>query len=442
MKNEKGQLIKENKTSSRKNLKNIISVLTAGFVIFLLLLSGPAKAFVINFSADKNNVHAGEFVTFTASVDISPGENVPVQKLVLNLDNNEKNIHKKCIFSTDGRIISGCEGISIVKLSSDGTGYGYQFGYAYGYGYNFGYGYGYTESLSYQIRLNTECYEPGEYETKLSAYIGSEIFSKQGEVLKIIPEECDDEECYEELESSLTMDEGYPKQLDIKFICSAEGGSGDFSYDYDFGDGTTMLGGESEELHRYAKSGNYSVSCTVHDLVTGQESTSELSFELIYNIIKNKHHILGKGTIAKADDFNKLCLNSWKCTEWSSCLEGYQYRNCGQTRSDCMTANKPSETRECSIGLDDNEKSKFLDLTNIYNPKKEKVVRENIESVKQEDVKQAVVILGTQEGAVLMLLVVLIGMTLSLIIIILVKKTVRRKKIRHLRKIAYRPNKI
>lgn len=177
-----------NKTSRKERKSSgtyskIFGIFAAILIIALLVISGPAQAFVLDLTSDKSSVSKGENVVFNASIDIDSNEDLAVKKLVLELIGPET---VSCEFNVDGSIIVGCKGITIKRITN-GTylGYGYNHGEYSGYGYNFGYGYGYNGKLEYEITLASDNYQTGLYSTTLRTYIGNEIFSKTGNSLTI-----------------------------------------------------------------------------------------------------------------------------------------------------------------------------------------------------------------------------------------------------------------
>ena len=166
--------------NNKGKLGKILSILATSLILFLLVFSAPAKAFVLNLSSDKSEVSRGNTITFTASISISSSENLDVSQLVLDLNGvNGKNY--TCTFDKNGAILSGCLGMGITKISGPD--------YKYGYGYNtvgYGYGYGFNNGiLSYRIVLDTEDYQTGDYNTKLTADIGSNHYSQSGSLITI-----------------------------------------------------------------------------------------------------------------------------------------------------------------------------------------------------------------------------------------------------------------
>jgi hypothetical protein len=154
---------KDNKKRATK-IRILIVVLITVFTIGLIAYSGPTKAFVINLVSDKSTINQGDSLKFNASVTVNSNENLPIEKLILEL-NGPENV--TCEFAPNGAIISGCKGITITRLYGTDAVLGYGYGNYNGYGYSFGYGYGYDKTLNYEITLITDNYIPGEYKTKL-----------------------------------------------------------------------------------------------------------------------------------------------------------------------------------------------------------------------------------------------------------------------------------
>lgn len=163
--------------SSFKKYGKVLAIAMSALVLFLLIASVPAKAFVLNFDVKNNNVEKGQKVIFDVSIDINANENLPITKLVLQLTGKS---NKTCEFSVDGIILSGCNGMTISPFinSSQSSGYGYGYGYGTGTGYTVG-------TLSYRITLDTMNYETGDYQTKITAYIGNTTYSQTGETVTI-----------------------------------------------------------------------------------------------------------------------------------------------------------------------------------------------------------------------------------------------------------------
>jgi len=153
----------------------VFALLFTGFVLTLLVLTGPVEGFTLNLDINKTKPTQGDIVTFTAQIDIEQSEHLPIEKLILELDGPEK---LTCTFDRSGKILDDCEGITITKIQDPG--------YNYGYGYNFGYGYGFSKGvLKYKIELDTENLKLGEYSTLLKIKIGGEFFSQTGKNITV-----------------------------------------------------------------------------------------------------------------------------------------------------------------------------------------------------------------------------------------------------------------
>ena len=163
------------KITQKKHIKSkIFAVVLSMFILGLLVISGPAQAFILGLSVADDTVTKGDNAVFTASVDIKSGERLPIDKLKLVIDNNIV-----CVFDVNGNVIGECEGIDINLISNSVSGeYGYGYGnYGYGYGYNFGYGYGYSNGeLVYEIIVDSDNYSIGNHNALLRALINNKIF--------------------------------------------------------------------------------------------------------------------------------------------------------------------------------------------------------------------------------------------------------------------------
>jgi len=181
----------KNKQPSAKIIAGIFTIFILGLIIF----AGPAKAFILNLDladGSQDEVDKGELINFTATLEIEDVDQyLPINSLMLNLGS------KTCVFSINGEIVSGCEGVSIEKISgSFGAGYGYGYGYdnsyGYGYQYNFDYGYGYgygygigATELVYEITIDTEYFSPKTYNARLQADIGGTTYYSQPQQITI-----------------------------------------------------------------------------------------------------------------------------------------------------------------------------------------------------------------------------------------------------------------
>jgi len=201
MKSKKENNKVKHKKDRNNKLKILFIILITVITFSLIAYAGPAKAFVINLVTDKSGITKGGTLSFDASININSNENIPIQKLILEL-NGPEDVY--CEFSPDGTIISGCKGMTITKISGDKSILANGYGYFNGNLYSFGYGYGYNNELKYRINLLTNDYLSGHYDTKLSIPLTQAVspnkmmnllssnqndFSENGPAIDIYPEE-------------------------------------------------------------------------------------------------------------------------------------------------------------------------------------------------------------------------------------------------------------
>jgi hypothetical protein len=130
--------------------KKLLSFGITSMVLIILVLAGPAFAYIVTLNVVDDEVYEGENVEFSANVDIAENEFVDVQNLKLNINGEES---LSCVFDVNGNEISGCENVEIELISLPE----YEFGYG---GYNNG-------NMSYNIRVHTNELEVGEYSSEL-----------------------------------------------------------------------------------------------------------------------------------------------------------------------------------------------------------------------------------------------------------------------------------
>ncbi|HRZ85601.1 MAG TPA: hypothetical protein P5277_02365 [Candidatus Paceibacterota bacterium] len=179
----------DNKT--KKILKVLIAFLTIG-VISMLLVSGPADAYTLNLTSDKTTVNQGDEITFNVdlNINVDNGEYSKINTITLKLEGPET---KYCVFNVSGNIVSECEGVKLITLTSSidenslnfsDTYYGYtpqnysNYGYFYGYGYN-------KVNLNYKIVLDTTNYSAGIYNNSVKVVAGNEIIEYSGKSIEI-----------------------------------------------------------------------------------------------------------------------------------------------------------------------------------------------------------------------------------------------------------------
>lgn len=166
----------------------IFALLFTGFVIALLLLSGPVQGFTLNMTVNKEKPKQGETVTFTTQVDIQQNERLPIDKLILELTGKEKIV---CTFDRSGQPLGGCDNIKITKITDPGYGYGKDL--------NFGYGYGFaTGQLKYKIEIKTKNLRAGDYLAVFKIKINDEIHTHNGVEITVRDDDKNEKICTKE----------------------------------------------------------------------------------------------------------------------------------------------------------------------------------------------------------------------------------------------------
>lgn len=84
-----------------------------------------------------------------------------------------------------------------------------------------------------------------------------------------------------ELTAGIGPAKWYPQGLTVVWECHAAGGSGNYRYDYIFGDGVAQYNVvEDDRMHTYPSEGTYTASCTVHDVGAGGSATASTPITL------------------------------------------------------------------------------------------------------------------------------------------------------------------
>ena len=147
----------------------IYSTLIAMLVIAIIMMAGPANAFILGLIIPDPSVDLGDIINFDASLEIENDEFFDIQKFVLTISGP---IETTCEFDTDGAVLLGCEDMTIEQTSSANE--------------DFGYGYGFTNGImSYNFNIDTSSYLPGTYETNLKVILSDGELEVQGSNLFI-----------------------------------------------------------------------------------------------------------------------------------------------------------------------------------------------------------------------------------------------------------------
>jgi len=242
---------------------SIVAFIIVAMIFFVLFEAGPAKAVILGLSILDKEVERGEFISFTASVEIESGELLDIDHLVLNLNGP---MNEECIFYPNGSIISGCRGMSIVLTSSPN--------YRFGYGFEPG-------VLEYQITLDTIDYFGGTYETMLTMVVGSVEYVQKGADITI------------------------RVSIDELRGCSIRAEDGNLLYE-----GVDL--GSRNKANFYIPA--YRAATNGEGYLTGQRGRDRISFEFdISEIIENTDHnatilVSGKCKLGRQDAKNKNAL--------------------------------------------------------------------------------------------------------------------------------------
>jgi hypothetical protein len=164
------------------NKHKAFSILFTTFIIFTLVLMGPANAITINID-EPNDANQGGDVQFQVTVDLdTPDMYLPIQ--YTNLIFREPNGNEfTCTIFNDGT--TSCPNVDVIISIDTSYGQGNQVGYGYGYGYGydytyFGYGYGYgyageNGQITYDVTLHLDSEsQTGDYQVKAETYVASE----------------------------------------------------------------------------------------------------------------------------------------------------------------------------------------------------------------------------------------------------------------------------
>jgi len=170
-----GNIQNLNKMGKRKHRNlSILALLITGFIITLLILTGPAYALSLNLQSDKTDVKKGDNINFDVTINLDSSQYQDLSSITLVLDGP---LRKECVFDKTGGIINGCSGVSSVTLLSKTSG-------VYGYGYGYGYGGNFNE-VKYRVKLNTGSYPAGTYNTQIKTLIGNSLYTKNGNPITI-----------------------------------------------------------------------------------------------------------------------------------------------------------------------------------------------------------------------------------------------------------------
>jgi hypothetical protein len=106
----------------KKKTNILISGLILTSIIFLLLNTGPAKAFITNLEISENYIEQKEPIKINAIIQTHSNQDQEIDYFILKI---EGPISFECKFKEDSTPIDNCPEISIIKTESTQNNYGY-----------------------------------------------------------------------------------------------------------------------------------------------------------------------------------------------------------------------------------------------------------------------------------------------------------------------------
>lgn len=173
----------------------IISLALTAIVVGLILYSGPVRALLISIITDKQVYGAGEEINLMITVNLTSGELLPINSILLNITGSKHSIIScQLPFNSSGytneNVACSSQILTVTLIPGPSFGYGYGYGYVEwnGSGYPFGYGYGYgyespvaagSTSFTYIIRWKVPSEWAGDvYTASIAIIANGNAFSK------------------------------------------------------------------------------------------------------------------------------------------------------------------------------------------------------------------------------------------------------------------------
>lgn len=156
----------------KKEMNKAIAGALTLIVLAILLISGPAEAYILGLTVLEKEVERGKKISFSVNVKIESTEHLAIDYFLLKIRGNT---NTDCKFNVSGDLIDGCAGISIQRTSVPD----------FGYGYGYGYGYLTNGDLTYNITLDTNSYYLGSYSTEIVMSTDGKEASQKGGSFKI-----------------------------------------------------------------------------------------------------------------------------------------------------------------------------------------------------------------------------------------------------------------
>jgi hypothetical protein len=133
-----------------KSIIKIISLAISFSILIILVLSGPAQAFILNFSLSPF-VNRGDIQTISISAEVQQGESLDIKNFTLSLSGPKT---ESCSFSINATPLSNCTNIKVNRVDQS----------------NFSYGYAISNiTLEYNASINSSLLPNGTYDARLTA---------------------------------------------------------------------------------------------------------------------------------------------------------------------------------------------------------------------------------------------------------------------------------
>ena len=152
--------------------RKLVSVLVTAGILGILLMAGPAFAYLVSLNIADDSVEEGQDVEFTANVQIGSDEFVDIQNLTLEVFGP---VNRSCVFDVNGNELSGCEDVDVELVSAPN----FTFGYGYGYGFNDG-------NLTYNITVKGDGLEAGNYSSEIILNVAGDESSYAGPDFEVL----------------------------------------------------------------------------------------------------------------------------------------------------------------------------------------------------------------------------------------------------------------
>lgn len=227
--------------------------------------------------------------------------------------------------------------------------------------------------------------------------------------------------------------------------------TGNLSYGYGYGYGYGASGTLSYKITLDTtnyNTGEYRTRLNV--IINGNSyvqdgQTITISTRSNYGTLSGGYHYSSDGS---SNNYDQICLNAWKCSEWSACDNGEETRTCAQTMANCLMTPKPAETQKCAITITKPDYYNGPGIGSFALGSNENVIRTESESItgnrnRFAGITGAVIGANALGNPLILALILLIAVLIGLILGIAIARALRRKRkinqLRRLNQIRYKP---